>query len=210
MNRDSKLRAGEWVEVRSKEEILKTLDKRGQLESLPFMPEMFQYCGQRFKVFKRAHKTCDPPNGMQGRRMLDAVHLEGLRCDGQAHGGCEAGCLIFWKEAWLRRVSADAQSGAGSGTGHSPAALGPVDSQGCTMEEVLAGTRAPGEPMNSANPTFVCQSTHWVSVPQCGGRTTVFKNFEAAHPIPGGGAKCARECERPRRNWICDQVKRFV
>jgi len=160
MNRDSKLRAGEWVEVRSKEEILKTLDQRGQLESLPFMPEMFQYCGQRFKVFKRAHKTCDPPNGMQGRRMLDAVHLEGLRCDGQAHGGCEAGCLIFWKEAWLRRVSADAQSGAGSGTGHSPAALGPVDSQGCTMEEVLAGTRAPGEPMNSANPTFVCQSTH--------------------------------------------------
>ena len=42
-----KLRAGEWVEVRSKEEILKTLDKRGQLEGLPFMPQMFALWGRR-------------------------------------------------------------------------------------------------------------------------------------------------------------------
>ena len=35
--------------------------------------------------------------------MTDAVHLEGVRCDGSAHGGCQAGCLIFWKESWLRR-----------------------------------------------------------------------------------------------------------
>ena len=37
-------------------------------------------------------------------RMPDAVHLDGLRCDGSAHGGCQAGCLLYWKEAWLRRV----------------------------------------------------------------------------------------------------------
>src|SRR5262245_7050350 len=35
---------GDWVEVRSKEEILRTLDKSGRLEGLPFMPQMFQYC----------------------------------------------------------------------------------------------------------------------------------------------------------------------
>ena len=45
------------MEVRSKEEILRTLDKSGRLEGLPFMPQMFQYCGQRFQVYKRAHKT---------------------------------------------------------------------------------------------------------------------------------------------------------
>src|SRR5689334_14159041 len=99
------LRAGELVEVRSKEEILKTLDAEAQLEGLPFMPEMFAYCGKRFQVYKRAHKTCDPPNGMKGRRMDRAVHLLDIRCDGAAHGGCQAGCLIFWKEAWLKRVS---------------------------------------------------------------------------------------------------------
>src|SRR5438128_1916182 len=104
MKMSSSLRAGEWVEVRSKEEILQTLDKNGRLEELPFMPEMFEFCGQRFQVFKRAHKTCDPPNGMAGYRMMNAVHLEGLRCSGSAHGQCQARCLIFWKEAWLKRV----------------------------------------------------------------------------------------------------------
>src|SRR5262245_41073430 len=89
---DLGLRAGDWVEVRSKADILRTLDKRGELGSLPFMPEMFRFCGQRFRVFRRAHKTCDPPNGMGGRKMANAVHLEGLRCDGAAHGGCQAGC----------------------------------------------------------------------------------------------------------------------
>ena len=59
----SGLRAGDWVEVRSKEEILRSLDKNGRLEGLPFMPQMFQYCGQRFRVFKRAHKTCDTDSG---------------------------------------------------------------------------------------------------------------------------------------------------
>lgn len=33
------------VEVRSKEEILKTLDRKGQLNGLPFMPQMFEFCG---------------------------------------------------------------------------------------------------------------------------------------------------------------------
>jgi len=35
---------------------------------------------------------------------VNAVHLEGARCDGEDHGGCQAGCLIFWKEAWLTRI----------------------------------------------------------------------------------------------------------
>ena len=26
------------------------------------MPQMFEYCGKRFKVYKRAHKTCDTVN----------------------------------------------------------------------------------------------------------------------------------------------------
>ena len=37
------LRVGEIVEVRSEAEILATLDAR-ELESLPFMPEMLQFC----------------------------------------------------------------------------------------------------------------------------------------------------------------------
>jgi hypothetical protein len=110
------LRAGDWVEVRAADEILATLDGQGCLEALPFMPEMLQYCGKRFRVFKSAHKACDTINKTGNRRMLNAVHLDGLRCDGQAHGGCQARCLLFWKEAWLKRApgerSAPVRAGA--------------------------------------------------------------------------------------------------
>lgn len=98
------LKAGDWVEVRSREEILATLDEEGCLEGLPFMSEMLQHCGQRLQVFKSAHKTCDYLQGWSIRRMKDAVHLAGVRCDGSGHDGCQASCLIFWKEAWLKRA----------------------------------------------------------------------------------------------------------
>src|ERR1700743_2110185 len=98
-----KLRVGEWVEVRSKAEILQTLDKDGSLDGMPFMPEMFAYCGKRFQVHKRAHKTCDTVFPVRGRRVDQAVHLE-TRCDGQAHGGCQGSFLLFWKDARRQRI----------------------------------------------------------------------------------------------------------
>jgi hypothetical protein len=101
------LRAGEWVEVRSAPEILASLDAKGELEGLPFMPEQLLFCGKRLRVQSSAHKTCDTISGqLLGRRMDGCVHLEAVRCDGSAHGGCQAGCLMFWKDAWLKRVEA--------------------------------------------------------------------------------------------------------
>jgi len=147
-----KLSSGDWVEIRSKEEILATLDKRGQLDAMPFMPQMFKYCGKRFPVFKRAHKTCDTVHQTGGRWVKDTVHLE-LRCDGAAYGGCQAACLLFWKEAWLKPVSgpvSDAKSSAPSA---------PLKSaSGCTEHDVLAGTRTPGQE-NDPDPNYVCQAT---------------------------------------------------
>jgi len=101
------LKAGEWAEVRSRDEILATLDEFGRLENLPFMEEMLQHCGKRYRVYKRADKTCDYIRAWSIRRMTDSVHLEGVRCDGSGHDGCQASCLIFWKEAWLKRVAGD-------------------------------------------------------------------------------------------------------
>ena len=66
----------------------------------------FSTAASDFKVFKRAHKTCDTVNGTGGRRLANGVHLD-LRCDGQAYGGCQAACLIFWKDAWLKPVDAN-------------------------------------------------------------------------------------------------------
>jgi len=94
------------VEVRSAAEILATLDEKGELDSLPFMPEMLQFCGQQLRVSHRADKTCDTIANYHARRMYRTVHLEQTRCDGSGHGGCQAGCLLFWKEAWLKRTQA--------------------------------------------------------------------------------------------------------
>jgi hypothetical protein len=151
------LSAGQWVEVLSKEEILATLDKRGRLDELPFMPHMFAYCGQRFRVFKRAHKTCDTVNNYTGRRMRDAVHLEGIRCDGQEYAGCQAGCLIFWKEAWLKRVSQGSQEPITSPTDAGPSVIRSGRPELCTEDDVWAG-RLSGN-ASEDHQAFVCQAT---------------------------------------------------
>lgn len=100
----SGFRRGELVEVRSLSEILGTLDADAKLEGLPFMPEMTPHCGRRYRIYRRAEKTCVEGIGIQ--RMRNTVFLEGLRCDGAAHDGCQRQCLMFWKEAWLRPVAA--------------------------------------------------------------------------------------------------------
>jgi hypothetical protein len=106
-----RLLPGAVVEVRPWEQIAGTLDENGMLESLPFMPEMLQYCGQRFTVSKRLERTCEETEGSM-RRIRGAVFLGDLRCDGLAHGGCQKGCRIFWKESWLRPVNSCADSGS--------------------------------------------------------------------------------------------------
>jgi hypothetical protein len=166
------------VEVRSEEEILRTLDANGKLDGLPFMPEMLGFCGRRYRVTARAHKACDTIDWQQFRRMESAVHLEDLRCDGSAHGGCQAGCLLYWKEAWLRRVEPEADAAPESGT-TSEQTPG-TDSAGASKEALFAatqiGTNEAGEAL------FSCQATELLTAsrPCASGR--------AVQPIPAG--KC--------------------
>jgi hypothetical protein len=148
-----KLRSGDWVEIRSKEDILRTLNEKGQLDEMPFMPQMFKYCGQRFRVYKRAHKTCDTINPIRSMRVADAVHLE-LRCDGEAYGGCQARCLIFWKTAWLKRVIDGEAITLSVNNRQNQLAHTHV----CTEADVWKGTRALDENMAS-EPRYVCQAT---------------------------------------------------
>jgi len=150
-----KLRAGDWVQVKSKTEILKTLDRNARFEGMPFMPEMFTFCGKRFRVYKRAHKTCDTVFPIRGRRLQGTVHLE-TRCTGEAHGGCEAGCLIFWKETWLKRCDEDS-GGAEAQVERPTPERASVSASGCDEQIVWSMARA--ESRNAEGPTFQCQAT---------------------------------------------------
>ena len=131
-----RLAPGELVEVRSREEILATLDERGELDSLPFMPEMLEACGKQFRVFRQVVKTCDTVH-QRGMHRINAVHLEGSRCDGAAHGGCEARCLLFWKEEWLRPVGAAGEASARAAGGCSEGALHAATLQGAGSRDEI-------------------------------------------------------------------------
>src|SRR3954467_6363467 len=106
------LRRGDLVEVKSPAAILATLDERGMLEGLPFMPEMAALCGRRFAVDQRAERVCDTVGYTGARKPPRTVFLEAARCDGSAHDGCQAECRTLWKEAWLTRIDPDAPAAA--------------------------------------------------------------------------------------------------
>jgi hypothetical protein len=140
-------RTGQWVEVRSVSEILATLDERGDLERMPFMPEMLRHAGKRFQVTAVAHKTCDTVNRTGGRTVPRAIHLEDLRCDGSAHGGCQAACLLFWKTAWLKPAAEPStESSTDVGATAPPAGI-------ATLSANAVSTRDDGTPI------YRCQAT---------------------------------------------------
>jgi len=138
------LKVGEWVEVRSRPEILSTLDKNGRMEELPFMPQMLEFCGKKLQVHKHVHKLCgvDRP---AGSRIQNVVNLEGVRCDGQAYGGCEMQCMILWKEAWLKRFDDKHNS------------LPEPDISACSESDIWAGTQR--RQNDAAEPIYQCQAT---------------------------------------------------
>lgn len=102
----AKIQPGDLVELKAPDEILQTLDAEGTLGYLPFMPEMLEFFGQRFRVSKRVVMTCCyGPGSPRGFGTDDIVTLDEVRCSGAAHDGCQKACLIFWREAWLRKAT---------------------------------------------------------------------------------------------------------
>ena len=135
------------MRVRPAAEIFATLDERGMLDGLPFMPEMLKYCGRTLPVVQRADTTCAGVGVV--RRMRNAVHLQRVRCDGSAHDGCQAACLMFWKEAWLERVA----------NGARPAAAPLTAEEEAYVDATLTpAIRKPSE-TEGAEPLWRCQAT---------------------------------------------------
>jgi hypothetical protein len=138
-----RLMPGDIVEVRSVAEILATLDQNGALENLPFMPEMRDFCGRQFRVSRRAFKTCVDDREM--RRLDDTVFLEEVRCNGASHAGCDRGCLIFWKTAWLKPPGSHSKNGKSVTSKISEADLVSLAQRGgqffCQSSEIISASQ---------------------------------------------------------------------
>jgi hypothetical protein len=139
------LRPGELVQVKSLEEIVRTLDDRGTLDAMPFTPEMVAFCGRTVRVFRRVEKLNDWVHKTGLHRVRDTVLLDDLRCDGSAHSGCQANCHLRWKEAWLRRPSS---AGAPPPEAIAAGALREADLHRLTRKTDEAGSER-----------YVCQAT---------------------------------------------------
>jgi hypothetical protein len=99
-----KLQAGDFVRVRSKEEIESTLDKWNQLKRCSFMEEMWPYCGTEQRVVKRVQKFLDERDYLL-KKCNGIVILENVFCEGtKDFGGCDRTCFFFWREEWLEKL----------------------------------------------------------------------------------------------------------
>ena len=101
------LKIGEWVQIKSKEQILATLDDKGRCRGLGMMPEMWPLCGRVARVLKPVQRiVIETPDGadvQETRSMKHTVLLEGLTCDG-VRLRCDRTCFFFWREDWLIRT----------------------------------------------------------------------------------------------------------
>jgi hypothetical protein len=159
--RQNKLRTGDWVEVKSVSEVAQTLGAAGTLDGMPFMPEMLDFCGRRFRVLRRCEKSCVELAGgkyeIREFAIDDVVLLEISRCSGSDHGGCQRACVLFWKEQWLRKIDATDEASLA------------VDNSG--IEELRAKLKT----MTDAEHYF-CQSTQLVKTTRTLTRSRIIRN----------------------------------
>jgi hypothetical protein len=107
------LQPGELVRVKSRAEIVQTLDHRISNRGLGLCHEMMRYCGRVTKVRYRVDRLINETTGMM-REITDSVTLSSIRgcgslgeeclCPGEP-GDCPRGELMYWREIWLERVS---------------------------------------------------------------------------------------------------------
>ena len=102
------LQPGDWVRVRSRNEIAGTLDRSGKTRGLWFDHEMIRYCGGTYRVKRPVRHIIDEGSGRMIDISTDCFVLDGVVCTGEcsrARWFCPRGIYPFWREAWLQRVA---------------------------------------------------------------------------------------------------------
>jgi hypothetical protein len=98
------LAPGEWVQVKTFDEIALTLDRHGKNRGLVFSNFMLPFCGKTYRVLARMENFIDERDGSM-RKMKNTVLLDSVICTGATPSGpCQRAEWLFWREIWLRRV----------------------------------------------------------------------------------------------------------
>jgi len=97
------LKPGEWVRIRSSEEIKATLGPDGRNLGLTFEPEMTRYIGGTYQVDFPVRSIILEETGEMAK-LNRTVALKGLACRGVCAKNCPRANTLYWREAWLERV----------------------------------------------------------------------------------------------------------
>lgn len=98
------LKPGEWVKVKTREEIRATLDPFKELKGCAFLEEMWQYCGSTQRVLQRVERFLDERD-YKVKKTSGIVLLTDVICHGTpVFGRCDRGCHLFWREEWLEKL----------------------------------------------------------------------------------------------------------
>jgi hypothetical protein len=98
---------GEWVRVKSRDQIRRTLTDKGKNRGLWFDVEMLQFCGRTFRVRRRIERFVHDRDGTMIELPSDCVTLEGAVCSGEwstQRWFCPRAIYPYWRECWLERV----------------------------------------------------------------------------------------------------------
>jgi hypothetical protein len=99
-----KLKAGDWVRVRSWEEIQPMLDPFKETRGCAFLEDMRKYCGTKQRVFKSMERFLDERD-YKVKKVRGVILLENVICGGTpAFGRCDRSCFLFWREEWLEKI----------------------------------------------------------------------------------------------------------
>jgi len=93
------LQPGTTVKVKSLQEITATLDTDCSLEGIPFQAEMRKFCGKKLIIVDNIDRIYIEGTGLAGIKKV--VLLDGARCTGEAHRGCQRRCLFLFKTDWI-------------------------------------------------------------------------------------------------------------
>lgn len=102
------LQPGDWVDVKTLEEIRETLDAHGKNRGLHFSSDMIPYCGRRLQVRARFDNFIIEGVGKM-RSIRNTVTLEGSVCDSAIYSlaGCPRAHILYWRDIWVRKVPAE-------------------------------------------------------------------------------------------------------
>lgn len=98
------LKAGDWVQVRARDEIEATLDRWKELKGCAFLEYMWPYCGTTQQVLQPMERFLDERD-YKVKKVKGIVLLKDVICHGTpVFGRCDRCCHLFWRVEWLEKI----------------------------------------------------------------------------------------------------------